>query len=246
MRERRPVRRVPPTSPEQFVEYALKIGAIELGEWGLRSGRLSPYFFNSGAFNSGESIGRLAIAYAKAIRRGFQEDDEKGGDRKGNFAFDLLYGPPYKGTILAPMAAEKLDFLTLGFSGYGPPFHWCSSRKEIKKHGERGGVFLGTPVRPGNRVLIVDDVITDGATKKSAVEFIEKYGGKVIGLVIALDRQEKAIDSDLSATQEFGKKYSIPVIAVATLKDLRIVLKRQGGHDDNLKKIDVYQKRYGV
>lgn len=236
MHGRRPVRRVPPTSPEQFVEYALRIGAFE-GERELKSGRLSPYFFNSAAFNSGESIGKLAYAYARTIRDGFKKD--------GNFVFDLLYGPPYKGTILVPAVAEKLNHLMVGFSGYGPPFHWCSSRKEEKAHGE-GGIFLGTPIRSGDRVLIVDDVITNGGTKKEAVDLIEEYGGKVVGLAIAFDRQERAEDSKLSAAQEFEGIYRAPVIAVATPEDLRTVLKRQGGHDDILKAIDEYQRRYGV
>lgn len=238
MNERRPVRRRVLTFPEQFVKYALHIDAIELKERGLRSGRLSPYFFNSGKFNSGASMKKLASEYARAIRDGFRQ--------YGNFIFDILYGPPYKGTVLVPAVAMELETLMSVSPGHGP-FRFCSSRKEKKEHGERG-LFIGAPIRPGDHVLIVDDVITDGETKKEAVKLVEEQGGEVVGLVIAFDRQEKGVDSELSATQEFKRTYHVPVVAVATLNDLiKVLEKQQGGEKKEvLVEIRAYQKKYGV
>jgi orotate phosphoribosyltransferase len=236
--QRRPVT-APPFS-EQFVDNALKIGAIELEERQLKSGRLSPYFFNSGKFDSGHSMTKIATSYARVIRDSFQKNRD--------FAFDILYGPPYKGTMLVPAIAMTLDTIMMGLS----QFRFCSSRKEVKRHGE-GGLLIGAQIRQGDRVLIVDDVITDGWTKKEAVKFIEEQGGKPVGLVIAFDRQEKMYDYDfdrsqeLSATQKFGQEYHIPVVAVATLNDLIKVLERQGAErKEVLEKIRAYQKMYGV
>jgi len=242
MNHRRPVKA--PSSAEQFVEHALIIDAIELKERELKSGRHSPYFFNSGKFCSGHSMKKVSSAYARVIRDRFQKD--------GNFAFDILYGPPYKGTVLVPAVAVALDTMVPNLSGYGS-FRFCSSRKEAKDHGE-GGLLIGAPIRPGDRVLIVDDVITDGWTKKEAVKFIEEQGGEPVGLAIAFDRQEKTHDSELetsrelSAVQEFEQTYHIPVVAVATLNDLVKVLERQGGEEKKkvLEKIRAYQKMYGV
>ncbi len=244
MNQRRPV--TAPSFAEQFVDYALKIDAIELKERELKSGRHSPYFFNSGKFCSGHSMKKISGAYARVIRDSFQKN--------GNFIFDLLYGPPYKGTMLVPAVSEALDTIMSVISGHGP-FLFCSSRKEAKDHGE-GGLLIGAPIRPGDRVLIVDDVITNGWTKREAVKFIEGQGGKPVGLVIAFDRQEKTYDyefevsQELSATQEFEQTYHIPVVAVATLNDLIKVLERQQRDDEEkkkvLEKIRAYQKTYGV
>ena len=227
------------TPAKKFIKYALVIGALEFVPKGrqLENGRISPYFFNAGKFNSGKKIAELAAAYARVIAENL----------RGGFAFDLLYGPPYKGTILVPTIAMMLD--TLGCADI--PF--CTSRKEFKGHGERG-LLIGAPIAPRNGVLIIDDVITDGGTKREAVDFIHHYKGKPTGLVIAFDRQELGEKSDLSATQEFERDYGIPVRAIATLADLISVLEDrlgEGQHDRfgdtmMLKELSAYREKYGV
>lgn len=227
------------TPAQRFIQYALLIGALELVPKGrtLKSGRISPYFFNSGKFNSGKRVAELAAAYARVISENL----------RGGFAFDLLYGPPYKGTILVPTIAMMLD--TLGCTDI--PF--CTSRKESKGHGEHG-LLIGAPIAPGNGVLIIDDVITDGGTKREAVDFIRHYKGKPTGLVISFDRQERGEKSDLSATQEFERNYGIPVRAIATLTDLISVLEDRLGEGQNdrfgdtmmLKELSAYRQKYGV
>lgn len=229
------------TPAEQFVRYALDIGALELVPEGrpLKSKRLSPYFFNSGLFDTGDRMVKISTAYGNAIRFHFRSAE---GTR-----FELLYGPPYKGTILVPSIAMNLDQHLLAMC---TATRFCSSRKEAKEHGE-GGTLIGSPIKPGDRVLIVDDVITDGGTKREAVEFIKQYGGELAGLVIAFDRQERG-KGERSAVQEFEKEYEVPVCAVATLADLISVLEKTPAEsgDDNvgemLDKVLAYQKRYGV
>ena len=228
------------TPAEEFVEYALQIGAMELIAEGrpLKNQRISPYFFNSGLFNTGEAIEELASAYAEVITKHFS-------DVNGEPIYDLLYGPPYKGTLLVPVIAS--DLYMYGRHG---SIRFCSSRKEVKDHGE-GGSLIGSPIKHGDRVIIVDDVITDGGTKKEAVEFIRTFGGIPVGLVIAFDRQERG-KGELSAVQEFEREYGIPVRAVATLADLISFLQKtpaESGDDsvgEILEKILAYQKQYGV
>lgn len=227
------------TPAQRFIQYALLIGALELIPKGrqLRNGRISPYFFNSGKFASGRTMSELVSAYARVI----------GENLRGGFAFDLLYGIPEKGKIIVSPLAIMLDILGCG----DIPF--CTSRKEPKEHGERG-LLIGAPIAPGNGVLIIDDVITDGGAKREAVDFIRHYKGKPTGLVIAFDRQERGEKSDLSAAQEFERNYGIPVRAIATLTDLISVLENRLGEGQNdrfgdtmmLKELSVYRQRYGV
>jgi orotate phosphoribosyltransferase len=194
----------------------------------LKNGRISPYFFNSGLFNTGEAMNEIASAYAVAIEDGRIE------------SYSVLYGPPYKGTILAPAVAMVLN----DTFGYGA-IRFCSSRKEEKGHGE-GGVLIGSPIKKGDHVVIIDDVITDGGTKREAVELIRYYKGEVAGLVVAFDRQERG-SGNLSAIQEFRREFDIPVYAVATLADLISVIKKTGCADDELLvKILDYQAEFGV
>lgn len=200
------------TPAKEFIRYALGIGALELLPEGrpLKSGRLSPYFFNAGLFRTGEAIAEISLAYACVIVEHF--GDSLTPDFHLVRTFDLLYGPPYKGTILVPAVALQLSRITSS----NPSF--CTSRKETKVHGE-GGLLIGAPIKQGDRVLIIDDVITDGGTKREAVEFIRSYGGKVVGLVIAFDRQERGTGME-SSVQEFSREYGVPVYSIATLADL--------------------------
>ncbi len=226
---------IKPNRPaEQFIRYALSIGAIELIPEGraLKSGRISPYFFNAGKFDSAHAMLRLASAYTVPLGSGL--------------GFNTLYGPPYKGTILVPAVAMYLGLS----SARNYDIRFCTSRKEVKDHGE-GGSLIGAPIRPDDRVVIVDDVITDGGTKKEAVEFIRHSGGIPAGIVIAFDRQERG-SGELSAVQEFEREYGIPVLPVATHADLISVLRQipaESGDDEMgeiLEKILAYQKLYGI
>lgn len=223
---------------ERFVEYALGIGALELVPKGrsLKSERISPYFFNSGLFCSGNSVLQLAGAYASKI-------DEMTND--GSLPTDIvLFGPSYKGTFLVPAIAMQLAWK------YHENFEFASNRKEAKDHGE-GGIILGASLR-GKSALIVDDVMTTGTSSGEAVEIVEANGGIVVGCMIAFDRQERGKDSELSAVQEFQQKFGVPAYPAATLADLISVLQKTPAEsgDDNvgemLEKILAYQKQYGV
>ena len=226
---------------ERFIAYSREINALELVPEGrlLKSRRLSYHFFDSGKFSSGVAIRKISSEYARIIVENFCEGKI--------LAFDLLYGPPYKGTILVPSIAVALNALGCG------NMHFCTNRKEPKKHGEKG-LHLGTPITKGSRVLIIDDVITDGGTKREAVEYIRSYGGVPVGLAIAFDRQERGT-TDLSAVQEFEREYAIPVCAIATLANLISFLEKSitGSHDAKsiatgilVHKIRAYSEQYGV
>jgi len=189
----------------QFIEFALQAGVLRFGDFTMKSGRRSPYFFNSGLFSHGSTLGRLARFYAQALLA---------ARAVGRVDFDMLFGPAYKGITLAAGTAMALaDF------GVDVPFAF--NRKEAKDHGE-GGLIVGSPL--AGRVLIVDDVITDGAAKRESVELIRAHGATPCGVLIALDRCERTGADDtlssLSAVAAFEQSFGIPVVAVASLNDL--------------------------
>src|SRR6202158_6628669 len=185
----------------EFVEFAMRTGALRFGEFKTKAGRLSPYFFNAGLFSDGETLGELGRYYARAALA-------------SGIAFDILFGPAYKGITLAAATAVALAGL-----GHNVPF--CFNRKEAKDHGE-GGMIVGAPLK--GRVLIIDEVITDGASKREAIELIRGAGATPAGVLIALDRQERG-QRELSATQEVGRDYGLPVTAIATLADIQASLR---------------------
>ena len=206
----------------EFVEFAMRSGALRFGEFKTKAGRLSPYFFNAGQFADGAALGELSGFYARAALA-------------SGIGFDVLFGPAYKGITLAAATAVAMAAL-----GHNVPF--CFNRKEAKDHGE-GGNIVGAPLK--GRALIVDDVITDGGAKREAIELIRAAGATPAGVLIALDRQERG-QGDLSATQELTRDYSVPVTAIATLADILATLRGRPEHRDDVTRIEEYRRRYGV
>ncbi|KAG0928066.1 hypothetical protein G6F31_017836 [Rhizopus arrhizus] len=213
-----------------FVRFALNEGVLRFGSFKVKSGRISPYFFNAGLFNSGGSVGKLAQFYAQALLDSGVE-------------FDMLFGPAYKGIPLATATAVALAGHP-AMQGRGDvPFAY--NRKEAKDHGE-GGQLIGADMN-GKRVLIVDDVITAGTAIREALGIIRAAGGTPAGIVVALDRQEIASESDRrSAAQSVAEEAGIPVIAVASLADL---LDFASGNPELVgyrQPLEAYRAQYGV
>ena len=207
---------------QDFIEFALGCKELRFGEFTTKAGRLSPYFFNAGLFNDGDSLGRLAEFYAKAV-----DADELG--------FDMLFGPAYKGI---PLVAA----IAIALARRGKNFPFAYNRKEAKDHGE-GGSIVGAPL--SGRVLIVDDVISAGTSVRESVELIRAAGAIPAGVLIALDRQERGLGA-LSAVQEVRRDYGIPVIAVAGLGDLMAFLEHHVEFAEYRDAVARYRSEYGV
>jgi orotate phosphoribosyltransferase len=207
---------------QDFIEFALGCKVLRFGEFTTKAGRLSPYFFNAGLFNDGNSLGRLAEFYAKAVEA-------------GGLKFDMLFGPAYKGI---PLVAA----ITVALAQRGSNFPFAYNRKEAKDHGE-GGSIVGAPL--SGRVLIVDDVISAGTSVRESVELIRAAGATPAGVLIALDRQERGL-GDLSAVQEVQRDYGIPVIAVAGLADLMAFIEHHAEFATYRAAVARYRTEYGV
>jgi orotate phosphoribosyltransferase len=206
----------------EFVEFAIRAGVLRFGEFKTKAGRLSPYFFNAGLFSDGERLGQVARFYARAALA-------------SGISFDILFGPAYKGITLASATA-----VALAEAGHNVPF--CYNRKETKDHGE-GGMIVGAPLK--GRALIIDDVISEGASKREAIEMIRAEGGVPAGVLIALDRQERG-RGELSATQEVSREFALPVTAIATLGDILATLAGRPEHRGDVERIEAYCREYGV
>ncbi|SAY52091.1 orotate phosphoribosyltransferase [Neisseria weaveri] len=207
---------------QDFLKFALAQNVLKFGEFTTKAGRQSPYFFNAGLFNDGASTLALAKFYAEAII------DSK-------VEFDMLFGPAYKGIILAAATA-----MMLAEKGVNVPFAY--NRKEAKDHGE-GGVLVGAPLK--GRVLIIDDVISAGTSVRESVKLIEAEGATPAAVAIALDRMEKGM-GDKSAVQEVEQQYGLPVVAIANLKDLLALLENNAEFGAYLEPVRAYRERYGV
>jgi len=210
---------------QQFLNYVTEHEILRFGEFTLKSGRQSPYFFNAGLFNTGAALDFLGTCYAKAIQASGVE-------------YDVIFGPAYKGIPLASAAS-------IAFSReFKQDIPWCFNRKEAKDHGE-GGNIVGSPLE--NRVLIIDDVITAGTAIRETMEIIDAAGAKPAGVVVAMDRQEKG-QSELSAIQEIEKEFSIPVISIINLQQIISYLEQQADTtmQDYLPKMKEYQASYGI
>jgi orotate phosphoribosyltransferase len=215
----------PPTHQEAFLELALDSGVLRFGEFTLKSGRVSPYFFNLGRIASGAGMRRLGQAYAEALA-------------VSGIAYDMLFGPAYKGIPLVTAVATALADPVAG--GRDVPFAY--NRKEAKDHGE-GGTLVGAP--PQGRVVIVDDVLTAGTALREAVQLLRSAGAEPVAAVIALDRQEKGA-SGRSAVQEMERDTGIRVIPLVTVELLLDYLARGAVPAATVDAIRAYQETYGV
>jgi orotate phosphoribosyltransferase len=205
-----------------FIRFAIGQNVLRFGEFQTKAGRLSPYFFNAGLFNDGDSMRQLSQFYAQAILA-------------ADIQFDMLFGPAYKGIPLAAGTA-----IALSEQGRNVPY--CYNRKEAKDHGE-GGSTVGATLQ--GRVLIIDDVISAGTSVRESIELIRAAGAEPCAVVIALDRMERGL-SDLSAVQEVSASYGIPVIAIATLNDLLGYLQDEPEMIANLSAVQAYRDLFGV
>lgn len=208
---------------KEFLEFALNQGVLKFGEFTLKSGRISPYFFNAGLFNTGVSLSKLGKYYAQTIVDSGVE-------------FDVLFGPAYKGIPLAAVTAVALA------EEHGRDVPYCFNRKEAKDHGE-GGNLVGAPL--DGRVLIIDDVITAGTAIREAMDIISANDAKAVGVAIALDRMEKG-QGERSAIQEVESDYDLQVMNIANLELLIQFIKQSGEYDMHLDAMNAYREQYGV
>ncbi len=208
---------------KEFLEFALDQGVLRFGEFTLKSGRVSPYFFNAGLFNTGVSLARLGRYYAQSIV-------------DSGIEFDVLFGPAYKGIPLAAATAVALADL------HDRDVPYCFNRKEAKDHGE-GGSLVGAPLE--GRVLIIDDVITAGTAIREAMDIIAANNAQAVGVAIALDRMEKG-KGEQSAIQEVETEYDLKVMNIADLSVLIEYIKDSGQHADYLDAMMAYRDQYGI
>ena len=208
---------------KQFIQYSLDCGVLKFGEFHLKSGRTSPYFFNTGLFNSGAQLAKLGQFYAQALIH-------------SGIKVDILYGPAYKGIPL--VCAAAIAYAQMQDSDI--PFAF--NRKEAKDHGE-GGQLVGAPLK-GN-VLILDDVITAGTSVRESVVIINDAGATPAGVLIALDRQEKG-ENDISAIQEVSQRFAMPVVSIIALEHIMEFIEADESYNKNIAAIREYQKQYGI
>ena len=206
----------------EFIEFAIHRDVLKFGEFTLKSGRKSPYFFNAGLFQDGESLARLGQYYAQALQA-------------SAVSYDVLFGPPYKGIPLVSAAAIGLS------THYQRNVPYAYSRKEEKQHGE-GGQLVGAEIT--GRVMIVDDVITAGTAIRGAIDLIQEQGGQVAGVVVAIDRQEKG-SGQRSAIEEVEQEFQVPVISIVKFADIIEYLSAQSSKDQ-IERMLAYRRTYGV
>ncbi|MEM7278590.1 MAG: orotate phosphoribosyltransferase [Pseudomonadota bacterium] len=206
-----------------FIRLALKLEVLRFGSFTLKSGRVSPYFFNAGLFNTGEAAAELSRCYARAIV-------------ESGIEYDMIFGPAYKGISLAALSAAGL------FQHANTDKPYAFNRKEAKTHGE-GGSIIGAPLK--GRVLVVDDVMTAGTAIGEAVSIIKEAGAELAGVVISLDRQERG-QGEHSAVQQVSADYNVPVASIISLEHLLGHLREAGDANDTVAAIEAYRAEYGA
>ena len=206
-----------------FIEFAIERGVLKFGEFTLKSGRVSPYFFNAGLFNRGGDLAKLGRFYADALM-------------DAGVAFDVLFGPAYKGIPIATTTAVALA------DSHKLDVPYCFNRKEAKTHGE-GGNLVGSPLE--GKVMLVDDVITAGTAIRESMTLIEQQQASLSGVLIALDRQERG-KGELSAIQEVERDFNTQVISIVSLADVVSYLGEKGGFDNEIAGINTYRENYGI
>ncbi|MGQ4277582.1 orotate phosphoribosyltransferase [Pseudidiomarina sp. E22-M8] len=208
---------------KDFIAFAIERGVLKFGEFTLKSGRTSPYFFNAGLFNKGADLARLGRFYAAAL----QDSDVD---------YDVLFGPAYKGIPIATAAAIAL------YDTYQKDVPYCFNRKEKKDHGE-GGNLVGSPLK--GKIMLVDDVITAGTAIRESMEIVKANNAELAGVLIALDRQEKG-QSELSAIQEVEQDFNTKVVSIVKLNDVISYLEKSPELAEHLEAVTTYRAQYGV
>ena len=207
----------------EFIRFAIERGVLRFGDFTLKSGRQSPYFFNAGLFDSGQALAQLGRFYAQAVV-------------DSGIAFDVLFGPAYKGIPLAATTAIALA------EQHQRDLPWCFNRKEAKAHGE-GGSLVGAPL--AGRVLIIDDVITAGTAIREVMQIIQAQGAQAAGVLIALNRQERG-QGQLSAIQEVERDFNIPVVSIVSLAQVLTYLAEDAELKRHLPAVEAYRAQYGI
>ncbi len=216
----------------EFIKFMLDCNVLKFGDFVTKSGRNTPFFINTGFYRMGSQLKTLGGYYARAINDNFGLD------------FDVLFGPAYKGIPLTVAASMEIS------SQFGKDIRYCSNRKEVKDHGDKG-ILLGGPIEEGDRVLIIEDVTTAGTSIAETLPIINAQGGKVIGLCVSVDRQERGT-GEKSALKEIEEKYGFKTASIATMSDVTEYLSKEevDGRiviDDKLKEaIEAYYRQYGV
>ena len=208
---------------KEFIEFAIEKQVLKFGEFTLKSGRISPYFFNAGLFNTGRDLARLGRFYAAALQ-------------DSGIAYDLLFGPAYKGIPIATTTAVALS------NDYNLDVPYCFNRKEAKTHGE-GGSLVGSELT--GKIMLVDDVITAGTAIRESMDIINAHKAELAGVLIALDRQEKG-KAELSAIQEVERDYDAKVISIVKLTDVVSYLETLPEMQQHLESVQAYRQQYGV
>lgn len=207
------------THQETLIKLALEVNALKFGEFTLKSGRVSPYFFNTGLFNTGHSLKVLGECYAKSLQA-------------SGLDFDMIFGPAYKGIALATTASIAL-------AAEGRDIPYAFNRKEAKNHGE-GGLLVGSPIK--GRVLIIDDVISAGTAVNESAQLILSQGSSIAGVIVALNRQERG-EGAISAVSEIEQRYKVPVLSIITLQDLIVYTERDPAINQRML---AYFEQYGA
>ncbi|AVF58827.1 orotate phosphoribosyltransferase [Vibrio diabolicus] len=207
----------------EFIEFALEKEVLKFGEFTLKSGRKSPYFFNAGLFNTGRDLARLGRFYAAALA-------------DSGIEFDVLFGPAYKGIPIATTTAVALA------DHHDIDTPYCFNRKEAKDHGE-GGNLVGSALE--GRIMLVDDVITAGTAIRESMEIIQENGADLAGVLVAIDRQEKG-KGELSAIQEVERDFGCAIISIVSLTDLVTFLEEKGTDKEHLEAVKAYRAEYGI